>query len=275
MISAINNFDKVRKLVAKRVCSKSDLFDDMAIDYVHQNDGLILRFVAKNEDIVIEQLVESVVEYIFWRETNLLDQVRGNSFPDIFYQSGLVTVNRTSGGNLIGYVRASYYKKLDELTASLLSFCVHLLDRVEQLKNSSKCERVDLVIDLKSATLSQLDVQLTTTLISILINYYPNLFNAILIIEMPFLLKAATLLALKAVPGKYRKLVKLRDRKWLIRKFGRDSIADFCGGSAKANLELLANSTKQRVSLERFAEKNAISLQTVCSALHFFNSLKN
>lgn len=242
--------------------------DQRDVDKLVTNEQFVTKFLASDQ--TQEQIVSQVINFLTWRQSERINDLQAEDFPLCFYTSGIVTLGHERSRKLIGFVRANKYRKFTELTRPLCTFVVFLLEQMERLSGDNQA---GLVVDLSGASLSSVDIQLITSVIPIMANYYPNLFSYVIIVDMPFLLKATAIVAMRAVPEKYRNLIQFQDRKQLHKTFEPDVLPHYLGGSAVTNLECVM--PLEPISLKGFAEKYSISQATVNAAYEHFNKLKN
>jgi len=269
--------DDIRIEVLSRIQVSPEIFDSCDVAKLQVSEQIVRKFYDPkllNNDSNFEHVINCVLNFLLWRSSEAINDITSDDFPSIFYSSTLVGLGRETSDSYsspVGFVRGNIYRRFPELTASFGHFLVFLLEQLERLAESGQA---GLVIDLRSASLSSVDISLCATIIPTVINFYPNLFKYVLIVDMPFLLRATASLALRTMPAEYRRLIRFIDRKQLYSRFSLDQLPTYLGGRVN-RLDLSQLEPRDTISLKRFADKHAISQQTVNAACQYFNSIQS
>jgi len=189
----LTQIEIIRNEVKDRVSKEAiEVYDQRDLDELMANDFYVSRFwihaffIPGNR---IENTVNLVLGTFKWRKEFGVNDIRETDLDQELLEKGSL-----------------YYHNRDKLGCRLLMFCIRkhgrdaskteemkkmLIYILERLDKEEKGKRITIIFDSEAAGLSNFDLELVKFLIHVLISYYPNFVNKILVFEMPWILNTA------------------------------------------------------------------------------------
>jgi len=189
----LTQIEIIRNEVKDRVSKEAvEVFDKRDLDQLMANDFYVGRFwihaffIPGNR---IENTVNLVLGTFKWRKEFGVNDIKETDLDQGLLEKGSL-----------------YYHNRDKLGCRLLMFCIRKHGRdaakteemkkmlvyiLERLDKEEKGKRITIIFDSEGAGLSNFDLELVKFLIHVLISYYPNFVNKILVFEMPWILNTA------------------------------------------------------------------------------------
>jgi len=169
-----------------------ELFDNKDVDKLMTDDGYLSRFWIHAFFIPgerVENTTNLVIDTFKWRkEFGVNDITESDLDLEILNRGSLYYHNRDKKGSrlLVFSIRKHIKdsKKIDVMKKML----IYILERLDKEETG---KRITIIFDSEAAGLSNFDLEQVKFLIHVLISYYPNFVEKILVFEMPWILNTA------------------------------------------------------------------------------------
>ena len=186
------NEDIVREVKTKVEDEGKDMFHPKDIDKLVSSEEYVARFWIHAFFIPgdrLENTVNLVVNTFKWRKQFGVHEISENVLDKKIMEKGaLYSRNRDRDGCKILVFCIRKHVKDPEKMQRMKEFFVYMLDRLEREENGRK---ITIIFDSESAGLANFDIEIVRFVIQVLIGYYPNFVNKILVYEMPWILNTA------------------------------------------------------------------------------------
>jgi len=192
------------------------------------DDWFVKRFLlARSKNV--EDAVVMMVNSMKWRKNQALRSLSPNFFPDEMYKvAGFFMYAPDKEGNLTVYFRVRYIVKVPEMIAALKMYGSYILYRLD---DETGGKAITAVADFQGTGIQNADVDLLFYAISTLRNYFPAGINSILIVDLPWILRACWGVAKAWVPDTRRNLVHFITRKEVTNFIDKKNLPNFMGGN--------------------------------------------
>lgn len=198
------------------------------IEKIRSEDWFVKRFLLARSRKV-DEAVAMMFDALKWRKSEDIRNLRPSYFPDdMFKISAMFLYAPDKEGNLTVYFRVRYILRMPELLPTLKKFGNLLLYRVDEATAAG--HGITGVADFQGTGLQNADIDLLFYSIQTLRNYFPAGINHILIVDLPWVLRACWGLAKSWLPESKRKMVEFITRKELPNFIDQSNLPDFMGG---------------------------------------------
>jgi len=190
---SISQIELVRNSTKKKLSIEGEeLFDNRDVDKLMSDDGYLSRFWIHAFFIPgerVENTTNLVIDTFKWRkEFGVNDITESDLDMEILNRGSLYYHNRDKKGSrlLVFSIRKHIKdsKKIDVMKKML----IYILERLDKEETG---KRITIIFDSEAAGLSNFDLEQVKFLIHVLISYYPNFVEKILVFEMPWILNTA------------------------------------------------------------------------------------
>lgn len=201
------------------------------IEKIRSEDWFVKRFLLARGRKV-DDAVAMMFDALKWRKSEDIRNLRPTYFPDeMFKISAMFLYQPDREGNLTVYFRVRYILRIPELLPTLKKFGNLLLYRVDEA--SAAGHGITGVADFQGTGLQNADIDLLFYSIQTLRNYFPAGINHILIVDLPWVLRACWGLAKSWLPESKRKMVEFITRKEIRQFIDPENLPDFMGGNCQ------------------------------------------
>ncbi|XP_050424517.1 motile sperm domain-containing protein 2-like isoform X2 [Adelges cooleyi] len=166
-----------------------------------------------------------------WRKSfgvNELSDSNGTVRVDYLKEGIMYPHGFDKDGKLMFIIRCKLHYKNSKDFEDCKKCAVYWFERMERMTNG---DQITIFFDLMGSGLSNLDMEFTNYLISLLKTYYPAFLNYIIIFEMPWVLNAAFRIIKTWLPAKAVKKMKFLNKNNLSDFVANESILTIWGGS--------------------------------------------
>lgn len=189
----LTQIETIRNEFKEKITSiGSDLFDERDIDKLMKDNLYVSRFWIHAFFIPgdrVENAVNLVTDTFKWRKEFGVNDINESDLDmDLLNRGSLYYHNRDmKGSKLLVFCIRKHNKdaKKIETMKKMLIFILERLDKEEAGK------RITIIFDSEGAGVSNFDLEQVKFLIHVLISYYPNFVEKILVFEMPWILNTA------------------------------------------------------------------------------------
>lgn len=204
-----------------------DFFYEEDIEKIRNDDWFVKRFLLSRSRNV-DEAVGMMFDALKWRKSEDIRNLRPGYFPsDMFAISSMFLYAPDKTGNLTVYFRVKYILRMPELLPTLKKFGNLLLFRIDEEMNG---KGLTGVADFQGTGIQNADIDLLFYSLKTLMKYFPAGINKILIVDLPWVLRACWGLA-KTIIGNNKKLVEFIDRKTILEHIEQGNLPDFLGGT--------------------------------------------
>lgn len=207
---------------------EKDFYYEEDVKKIINDDWFVKRFLlARNRNV--NDAIHMIIDAMKWRKSEAIRDLKASYFPDdMFKISSMFIYTKDKEGNLTVYFRVRYVIKITELVPIIKKFGNYLLHQVDEYTNGNG---ITGVADFQGTGIQNAEIDLLFYAITTLRNYFPAGINRILIVDLPWVLKACWGLAKAWLPENRRKLVEFITRKELTEYIDIDNLPDFMGGN--------------------------------------------
>lgn len=227
-------------------------FHELDIERMRGSDDLIIRYILeyfedhpqnenssdKEESIIVEKVSETIIDCLKWRKEFGVNDFKDEDFPIEFYTSGIVLLGEDSDETIVVYIRAGKYKKISaNWTPIFLKFMVHESEKtLRQLfgdpmnPRNPPGNKPAIILDCTGVGMAQVDMTLLLGMLPIFTKYFPQSFSYIWIYELHWLCKPVLNIAMKLIPARHARKLKIMDKKSALNEMGPEGIPKFMGG---------------------------------------------
>lgn len=243
-ISALEQIQKLDRSLVENVRSRflaeantqPNLYSPADVETVQKNSWQVERFILEAK-LNGENALKTMKTAMQWRHEQSVHQMTASDFPAEYFQSGyIVRFGRDSAGATVIIFRANIHQKTSEWNDLLKRFFVYQIEQID-LCNDGK--GVTMVIDCAGIGLSNLDLDLLKFIVTSFSQYYPKLFDAIIVHELPYLLTYVFKLVQSWLPEEDRKFFHLSTKKTLTNFISTSELPPFLGGSNASNWRMV------------------------------------
>ena len=220
---------EVRTKFLQEVEKDPDAYYQEDVDRIIRDDWYVKRYLlARNRDVK-ESLV-MLMDAMKWRKTEGVRDLEGSYFPEeLFKLSSMFVYAPDREGNITIYFRVKYVMKHPELVAALKKFGNYILNITDEETNGAG---ISVLADFDGCGLHHADsMDLLFHAISTLKAYFPFGISRIVLIDLPWILRACWGMAKAWVPQNRRKLVEFISKSELDKLVAPENLPDFLGGS--------------------------------------------
>ena len=189
----LDQVQTLRNELKERISLEAEgMFDTRDVDKLMKEDGYLARFWIHSFFIPgdrVENAVNLVIDTFKWRKDFGVNDITEDDIDsDILDRGSLYYHNRDKKGSklLVFCIRKHNKdaKKMDIMKKML----IYILERLEKEEDGKK---ITIIFDSEGAGISNFDLEQVKFLIHVLISYYPNFVEKILVFEMPWILNTA------------------------------------------------------------------------------------
>jgi hypothetical protein len=207
---------------------EKDLYHETDIRKVLTDDWYVKRFLlARNRDV--HESCQMMMEALKWKKSEGIHDLDGSYFPaEQFKLSSLFVYAPDKEGNITIYFRVKYVLKHVDMIPTLRKFGNYILQIVDEETNGSG---ITVIADFDETGIQNAaEVDLLFDAISTLKKYFPFGINHIILLDLPWVLRAVWGMAKAWVPQNRRKLVEFVPRADIHKIVDRNNLPDFLGG---------------------------------------------
>ncbi|OTF76811.1 major sperm protein-like protein [Euroglyphus maynei] len=224
---------QIRNRILSESGENSCLYEPEDLEQIKNNDWQIQRFLLEcklNTDHSYEMLRNAMK----WRREEGIYHCSPGDFPAEYYQSGYIFRHgRDKNGAIILYFRANIHRKTSEWNSILKKFFIY---QIEQIDRNCDGKGVTLVIDCSNIGIPNVDMDMLKFIVTSFSRYYPKLFDAIIIHQLPFLLQYIFKLVQTWLPEDDRKFFHMTNKKTLTDYIDKNQLPSFL-----LDTEIMAN----------------------------------
>lgn len=163
-----------------------------------------------------------------WRKEVRLRHLRPNDFPAEFFQLGALFAYETDrDGHLTLHFRLKFIRRVRDLRAVSERFAAYLIHQLDELSNGRGWT---LVADFADCGLHNADLDLLRHFIWLLKTHFPSSMARVLVVDLPWVLRAFCTLLARCVPASDRHLLQITNRRQLVTFFELDNLPSYLGG---------------------------------------------
>lgn len=221
---------QLREKFLQTLEEEKDNYHEEDVKKIAEDDWFVKRFlIARSRKV--DDALSMIIEAFKWRKSEGIRDLKANYFPDdMFKLSQMFVYTKDKEGNLTVYFRVKYIIKIHELVPTMKKFGNYLLYLLDEVTNGNG---ITAVADFQGTGIQNAEIDLLFYAITTLRNYFPAGINHIIIVDLPWILRACWGMAKSWVPENRRKLVEFITRKQLTDYIEIDNIPDFMGGTCK------------------------------------------
>ncbi|KAF7494180.1 Motile sperm domain-containing protein 2 [Sarcoptes scabiei] len=247
-----NLVEKVREKFFDEVQKNPNEYDHNDLDEIRNNPWQIQRFLLENH-LNYELCIKSLLIAMKWRFEQQVRQLLRYDFPLEYYQSNyIVSYGRDRNDAKVIYFRANIHQKTSEWNPILKKFFLY---QIEQIDQDADGKGVTLVIDCNKIGLNNLDLDLLKFIVTTFSKYYPKLFDAIIIHQLPFFLQYVFKLVQQWLPEDDRKFFHMTNEKTIWNHLVPERIPNFFRSLTKEKGDILKENFDNNIlSAKRFVE---------------------
>lgn len=219
---------ELRDRFMKEYEKEKDFYHENDIRKVLNDDWYVKRFLlARNRDV--KDSCQMMMDALKWKKSEGIHDLAGNYFAEEQYKlSSMFVYAPDKEGNITIYFRVKYVIKHQEMVATLKKFGNYFLQIVDEETNGSG---ISVIADFDDTGIQNAEVDLLFDAISTLRNYFPFGINHIILVDLPWVLRAVWGMAKAWVPHNRRKLVEFVARQDIHKIVDRSNLPDFLGGT--------------------------------------------
>jgi len=194
--------DKIRKKFLSQYKVNPELYHQIDVDRVRNDDWQIERFIIDQESE--DKAYESLIKALQWKKSFGIHERNDQYFPKEFYESHEIEMyGRDKEGRPIHWDVTKNLVKVPDLTALEQQFIAH---RIEKLDVEGSRDGWTLVTDTLGAGLANVNLQMYRFKIDLL-QYYPQGMRCVLILDEPIILDSIIKIILSLLSPKLRECV--------------------------------------------------------------------
>ncbi|XP_053213509.1 motile sperm domain-containing protein 2-like [Panonychus citri] len=225
-----NALDQLKKHFFERVANEPDQYDPIDLERIEKDDWWVYRFLAGNL-LNHETALEAMIESMKWRKSHGFRSFKMNYFPDMFFKTGALFQYETDKqGRPSLILRIKFVRKIKDIQSAIEQFVDHVLWSIDEDSNGNGWI---LIFDFKDAGLQNADFDLLHYLINDLKIHFPLGIDAVLVVDLPWILKAFWSMVKTWIPNEGGDLVQFTTRKKLKDHFDESNLPDFLDGKCK------------------------------------------
>lgn len=188
----------------------------------------------------IKSVGEAVIETLKWRKEFGVNESIDSEFPKELWTKEILVIGEDSDGATVVYIRGCNYSKVSSnWTPIFVRFLVHESEKILEtvfgspyLPKNPPGSKLGIVIDCTGIGYAQVDFSLTLSVLPILCKHYPQSFSYIWVYEMPWIAKPMLALAMKILPTRHARKLRVIDKKTALSEMGVEGIPKFMGGKS-------------------------------------------
>lgn len=209
---------------------EKDNYHEEDVKKVAEDDWFVKRFlIARGRRV--DDATKMIIEALKWRKSEGIRDLKATYFPEDFFKiSQMFIYAKDKENNLTVYFRVKYVVKTTELVPIMKKFGNYILYLMDELTDGNG---ITCVVDFQGTGIQNAEIDLLSYAIHIVIAYFPTGINHILLVDLPWVLRAVWGLAKAWVPENRRKLVSFITRKQLLDYIDVENIPDFMDGTCK------------------------------------------
>jgi len=169
-----------------------DRFDPRDVAKLMADEGFVARFWIHAFFIPgdrVENAVNLVIDTFKWRKDfGVNDITEADLDMEILERGSLYYHNRDKKGSRLLVFCIRKHNKDSKKMETMKKMLIYLLERLDKEEAG---KRITIIFDSEGAGLSNFDLEQVKFLIHVLISYYPNFVEKILVFEMPWILNTA------------------------------------------------------------------------------------
>jgi len=218
---------EVREKFLREYEKEKDFYHEKDIRKVRTDDWYVKRFLlARNRDV--KESCQMLVDALKWKKSEGIHDLVGSYFPEEqFKLSSMFVYAPDKEGNITIYFRVKYVIKHPDLVATLKKFGNYILQITDEETNGAG---ISVIADFADTGIQNAEVDLLFDAISTIRNYFPFGINHIILVDLPWVLRAVWGMAKAWVPHNRRKLVEFVARQDIHKIVDRQNLPDFLGG---------------------------------------------
>jgi hypothetical protein len=208
---------------------EKDFYYPEDIQKVIHDDWYIKRFLlARNRDI--KESLTMLIDALKWRKSEGVRDLVGSYFPEeLFKLSCMFVYAPDREGNISIYFSVQNVFKHPEMVTAMKKFGNYILNITDEETNGAG---ISIFADFEGCGIHHAEsMDLLFHAISTLKNYFPFGISRIVLIDLPWILRACWGMAKAWVPQNRRKLVEFTARADMTKLVAPENLPDFLGGS--------------------------------------------
>jgi hypothetical protein len=163
-----------------------------------------------------------------WRKEVRLRHLRPNDFPAEFFQLGaLFAYEADREGHLTLHFRLKFVRRVRDLRPVSERFSAYLIHQLDQLSNGRGWT---LVADFADCGLHNADLDLLRHFLWVLKTHFPSSLARVLVVDLPWVLRAFCTLLARCVPASDRHLLQITNRRQLSTFIANENLPPYLGG---------------------------------------------
>ena len=219
---------ELREKFLREFEKEKDAFHEKDIIKVMSDDWYVKRFLlARNRDI--KEACVMMVNALKWKKSEGIHDLKATYFPEeLLMLSSMFIYAPDREGNLTIYFRVKYVIKHADLVPTLKKFGNYIFRIADDATNGSG---ISIVADFSGTGIQNAaEADLLFDAISIASSYFPYGINHIILVDLPYVLRAVWTMAKAWVPHNRRKLIEFVSREDIGKLIDYENLPDFLGG---------------------------------------------
>ncbi|KAF0295167.1 Motile sperm domain-containing protein 2 [Amphibalanus amphitrite] len=188
-----------------------DLVDPVDLRRIRTDPLWCKRFMAHGDN-VMDQAFKFMVDSLKFRKEMNVNALTLQSVDQALFKKGVMAAHgRDKAGCAVVIFSARLHERVSGAQfEEVKKFLVFWLEKMER---EEKGKRITMFFDMGNAGLSNVDIPFISYLINLFKYYYPDLLNAIMVFELPFIMNAAWKIVKNMLPAKSHQLIKFVSKK--------------------------------------------------------------
>ena len=189
----LTQIEIIRNEIKDRVSKEApDIFDDRDLNKLMTDNFYVGRFWI-HAFFIPGNRIENTVNLVFsafkWRKDFGVNDISEEDLDNELLDKGsLYYHNRDKLGCRLLVFSIRKHSRDARKVEAMKKMLIYILERLDSEEGG---KRITIIFDSESAGLGNFDLELVKFLIHVLINFYPNFVNKILVFEMPWILNTA------------------------------------------------------------------------------------
>jgi len=205
-----------RDLILAEIRVQQDTFHPLDVRELVNNKAYLDRFWLHSYYMPNEQISDciSLIQDTFrWREDFGVRTITEDDLDDDDKKNGSIyTYGRDlDGSKLLIFCVRKHFKDSSKSQKRRKAF-VYLLERLQQEENGGK---ISIMFDCASGGVRNMDIEIIQFVIQVMVQYYPDMVNYIIVFEMPWVLNAAWKIIKSLLPAPAAKKIKFTNKETL------------------------------------------------------------
>jgi len=189
----LTQIEIIRNEVKDRVSKEApDIFDDRDLNKLMRDNFYVGRFWI-HAFFIPGNRIENTVNLVFsafkWRKEFGVNDISEEDLDNELLDKGsLYYHNRDKMGCRLLVFSIRKHSRDAQKVEAMKKMLIYILEKLDSEEGG---KRITIIFDSQAAGVGNFDLELVKFLIHVLINFYPNFVNKILVFEMPWILNTA------------------------------------------------------------------------------------